>query len=102
MSLYVQEKQVAGEVSLTPGAVITEWLVSLKDSLQAYTVQHVGVEDDRYLSIYQVYAKEGKKEPLFSHPPKLGDSPYTREFIAPLYHPLLLRSPSLQVRICGL
>ena len=31
MSLYTQKKQVAGEVSLTPGTVITEWLVSLKN-----------------------------------------------------------------------
>ena len=31
MSLYVQKKQFAGEVSLTSGAVISEWLISLKD-----------------------------------------------------------------------
>ena len=31
MSLYVQKKQVTGEVPLAPGAVIREWLVSLKD-----------------------------------------------------------------------
>ena len=31
MSLYIQKKQVAGEVSSTPGAVISEWLVSLND-----------------------------------------------------------------------
>ena len=31
MSLYVQKEQVAGEVSLTPGTVISEWLASLKD-----------------------------------------------------------------------
>ena len=31
MSLYIHKKQVAGEVSLTPGTVISEWLVFLKD-----------------------------------------------------------------------
>ena len=31
MSLYVEKKQVADEVSLTPGTVISEWSVSLKD-----------------------------------------------------------------------
>ena len=37
-SLYVQKKQVAGEGSLTPGAVISERLVSLKKIVaRAYT-----------------------------------------------------------------
>ena len=31
VSFHVQKKQVAGEVSLTPGTVISESLVSLKD-----------------------------------------------------------------------
>ena len=49
-----------------------------------------------------LYATEGNKEPFFFHPPKLGDPPHTRELIDPLYHPLLLRASSLQVRSCAL
>ena len=63
MSSYVQKKQLAGEVSLIPCTDTSEWLVSFKDSLQGYT--QIGVEDARYLSIIIVYAKEGKKEPIF-------------------------------------
>ena len=58
-----EEKQVAGEVSSTPGTVISEWLVLEGFSLQGYT--QVGVEDTRYLSMFIVYAKEGKKKPIF-------------------------------------
>ena len=41
-------------------------------------------------------------EPFFFHPLMLGDPPHKTGLITPLYHPLLLRSPSLQVRNCGL
>ena len=46
-------------------------------SLQWYT--QVGVEDAPYLSMFMVYAEEGKKEVFFFHPPKLGDPPQTYE-----------------------
>ena len=46
-----------------------------------------------------IHAKDGEKEPnsMFVFPPKLGDSPPTAsELTAPLYHSLLLQSPSLR------
>ena len=90
-------EQLAGEVSLTPGAVISGWFLE-GFSLLGYT--QTGVEDDRYLSIYVL--RKARTNLFFFHLPKLGDPPRTSELIAPLYHPLPLRSPSLQVRSCGL
>ena len=95
-TLYIQTKLVAGEASLTPGAVVG-FLEQF--SLQGYT--QGGVKDAQSVPI-DLYATEGNKEPFCFHPPKLGDPPHTRELIDPLYHPLLLRPPSLQVRSCGL
>ena len=74
------QKQVAGEVSLTPGAVISGWFPR---SIFVATVYTGGVQDVRYLSV-------------FFYPRKLGDPPLTTsELIAPLYLTLLLQSPSL-------
>ena len=61
MSLYVQKKQVAGEVSLTPGAVISEWLVSLMD----FGCKGIPGRCRRCPVSINLYAKEGKKEPFF-------------------------------------
>ena len=57
---------------------------------------YTGVADTRYLSIYPL------RRNLHFDPTKLelGDRPRTGEIIAPMYHSLLLQSPSL--RSCGL
>ena len=60
----IQKKQVAGEVSLTPSAVISEWLVSFEGfSLQGYTQS--GSRCRRCPVSIDLYAEEGKKEPNF-------------------------------------
>ena len=75
MSLYIQKKQVAGEISLTPCTVIIEWLVSLKDFRRKGFLSPVGVEDARHLSICML--RRARRNPAFFHPPKFGDPPYT-------------------------
>ena len=97
MSLHVQKKQFAGEVSSTPGAVIGGW-ICLKDCRCKSIHRLVGVEDARYLSIYM--RRKARRNLLF-HPPKLGDPPRTRELVCPLHHPLLLWSTSMLLRSCG-
>ena len=72
-----------------------QWLVSLRD-FRCKGISRCG----RCPASIDQYAEEGKKEPNFFHPPKLDDPPPTSELMAPLYHSLLLQSPSL--RNCGL
>ena len=88
------QKQVAGEVSLTPGAVISCWFPNDFRCKGILT----GVEDARYLSTWYMLRKARRN--LHFDPPKLGDPPPTSEPIAPFYHSLLLQSPSL--RSCSL
>ena len=40
--------------------------------------------------IYRSTFNDGKKEPIFFNPPKLGDPPPTRELIAAFYKSLIL------------
>ena len=94
--MFVQ-KQVAGEVSLIPGAVISGWF-PWRILLQGYYT-HVSKMPGIYRSRLSTCYKEGKKEPIFFNPTKLGDPPpTTSELIAQLHHSLLLQSPSLLVR----
>ena len=95
MSLYVQKKYVAEEVSLTPGAVITEWLVSLKQ-FRCKGIPYTGRCRRCPVPIDLHMLRKARRNLFFSIRPSLATLHiYTRELIAPLYHPLLLRSPSL-------
>ena len=53
MSLYIQRKLVASGVSLTPGTVISEWLVSLKDFRCKGILRQVSKMPGIYRSICQ-------------------------------------------------
>ena len=53
MSLYVQKKQVAGKVPLTPGAVISGWFPRKIFVARVYRLQ-ADVDGARYLSIYML------------------------------------------------
>ena len=85
---HVQKKQVAGEVSLTPGAVIWSSVVGFPDGLllQGYT-QVCKIPGTRYLSI-DMLRKPRRNEPFDLS--KLGDPQPTSVFIAPLCHSRLL------------
>ena len=80
------QKQVAGEVSVAPGA----------DNVVVARV-YTGVAYTRYLSVYLLRRTTRN---LRFDPPKLGNRPNTGELIASWYHSLLLQSPS--PRSCGL
>ena len=58
---------------------------------------YTDVAGTRYLSIYLL--RKARRN-LHFDPPKLDDPPPKSELMAPLYHSLLLQSPSL--RSCGL
>ena len=60
-------------------------------------ILYTGVKDTQYVSIYML--RKARRN-LHFDPPKLDDPPPKSELMAPLYHSLLLQSPSL--RSCGL
>ena len=58
--------QVAAEILLTPGAVISEWLVFPWRASVARVRIHQRQEVSKIPGIYRIiYAKEGQKEPIF-------------------------------------
>ena len=65
MSLHVQKKQVYRSRGIIDTSYRHQRVGGFLQgfSLQGYT--QVGVEDPRFLSMFIVYAKEGKKEPFF-------------------------------------
>ena len=59
--LVQKQPEVAGEVSVTPGAVISGGCFPFGFSLQGYTIHRC----ERYPVCIDLYAEEGKKEPTF-------------------------------------
>ena len=71
------QNQVAGKVSIIPGAV-SEWLLSLIRLLVQGYMRNNSCDETRYLSIYLQRRASSK---LHFDPPKLGDGPPTTDLI---------------------